>query len=128
MIEKLKQKIQGSYEQGVTVLEAEKLASEFLHAQLQLSEKMRTADLDVRMRKSGLKAIRAAVYIEMATKTDKKPSDAMIDAYVNRNALVQLEQQAYDELEVELNYLRNSYDIFNNAHIFFRGVAKGKFE
>lgn len=128
MIEQLKKKIKDAYESGVTVSEAEKLASEFLSAQLEIAELMRKVDLDTRMRKSGLKAVRAAIYLEIATKTDKKPSDSMIEAYVNRNELVQAEQNVYDELEVELNYLRNTYDVFNNAHIHFRAISKGKFE
>lgn len=123
----LQEKIKDSYESGVTAEAAERLAGEFLHAQLVVAEELRQADLDSRMRKSGVKAVRAIIYMEAATKSEKKPSDVLLEHHVNSNELVILEQKLYDEAEVHHIALENYYNIFREAHIFFRGIARGNF-
>lgn len=128
LIAELTQKIKGAYESGVTVGEAEKLASEFLHAQLLIADELKAADLNARMRKTGSKAVRAALYMQEATKGDKKPSDTFIENVINVNDLVQGEQERLDTAEVELDALQNTFNIFREAHIHFRGIAKGRFE
>jgi ABC-type metal ion transport system substrate-binding protein len=128
MYEQLKDKIKAIYESGVSLDEAEKLAAEFLHAQLEVSEDLRKADLDARMRKAGLKAIRAAVYLEEVKKSEKKPSDVLLEAIVNSDKIVNDEQTAFDEAEVNRNQLQTYLDVFREAHIYLRGVAKGRFE
>lgn len=124
----LKEEIKKVYGFGVTLEEAEKLAAKFLHAQFEVSEQLKSANLNSRMRKSGIKSIRAAVYLEAATKTEKKPSDTYLDALVNSDKLVSGEQEALDTSEVLHQSLQNYFDIFKEGHIFFRGVAKGRFE
>jgi len=125
--EDLQKKIQTSYEEGITQLEAEKLAGEFLNAQLIVSNELRNSDLDTRMKKAGLKAVRAAVYKEEATKGDKKPTEAMLTALVDSNSVVQGEQDSYDAAEVEKDNLERYYNIFREAHLHFRTIAKGQF-
>lgn len=127
LCESLEQKIKSSYESGTTIEEAEKLAAEFLGAQMRVSTELATSDLDSRMRKSGVKAIRAAIYMDAATKDPKKPSDVMLQAIVDLNEVVQAEQAEYDKKEVNKSELERLYDIFVNAHIYFRSVAKGNF-
>lgn len=124
----LESKIQEAYTKGVTLEEAERLAAEFLHAQLWISAQLKKADLDSRMKKSGVKAIRAALYLETVKSSDKKPTEAAIDATLNSNELVIGEQRLLDEAEVDKAELERYYDVFANAHIFFRGVSKGRFE
>lgn len=124
----LEGKIQKSYEEGVTMEEAEKLAGQFLHSQMQVSEELKAKDLDARMRKSGLKAVRAAIYMEAATKDPKKPSDVMLEAIVNLNDVVQAEQNSFDSSESEKDNLERYFSIFQAAHVHFRTVAKGRFE
>lgn len=124
----LEKDIKSAYEEGVTLEQAERLAAKFLHAQLQVSALLQPADLDSRMRKSGLKALKAAVYLEAATKGDKKPSDVLLNALVDSDKLVQGEQDAFDGAEVSRDTLERYYNIFKEAHVYFRGVAKGRFE
>lgn len=126
--QELTDKIKNTYEEGVTLEQAEKLAGEFLHAMLIVSEELRNADLDSRMKKTGVKAIKSAVYMEAATKTDKKPSDTFLDAVVNMDKLVMDEQKCFDEAEVEKDALQNHLNIFREAHLHFRTIAKGRFE
>ncbi len=120
----LEAKIQAAYEESITIEEAEKLAAEFLHAQLRVAEALRVASLDARMRKQGVKAIRAAMYLEEVRKTEKKPSDVMLDALVTSNEIVGGEQTAFDTAEVEAEALQNYLRIFEAAHVFFRQISK----
>lgn len=125
--EDLKNIIRSFYEEGVTVPQAEKYAALFLHAQMQVAEGLQQADLDARMKKTGLKTIKAAVFLDGIKGQDKKPSDSLLTAKVDVNELVQSSQTTLDDAEVHRDLLKSYYDIFLNAHIFLRGVAKGNF-
>lgn len=124
----LEAEIERTYTEGATLEEAERLAAKFLSAQLAVSGELKKADLDSRMRKSGVKAIRAALYLEIVSKSDKKPTEAQISALIDSDQLVTDEQLEYDRAEVDKAELERYYDIFVNSHIYFRGIAKGKFE
>lgn len=128
LLQELETEIVNAYESGTTVLEAEKLAAKFLHAQMQISSSLRTSDLDARMRKSGLKTMRSAIYLDIVQKNEKKPTEAQITAMIDTNELVSGEQERLDSAEVDRDELERYYNIFGNAHIFFRGVSKGRFE
>jgi hypothetical protein len=67
-ITQLETKIQKSYEEGITLEDAEKLAAEFLHAMMQISQQLKSLDLDARMKKAGLKSIKAATYLSIGLK------------------------------------------------------------
>lgn len=124
----LEDKIKNVYEAGVTMDEAEKLAAEFLHAGLVISSRLKNADLDRRMRKSGLRALRSALRIKEVQGTEKKPTESMLDAIIDTNELVQKEQDAFDTAEVDKEELERLFNTFREAHIYFRSVARGKFE
>lgn len=126
--EELTNQIKSTYTEGTTLDEAEKLAAKFLHAQLMVSEQLSKADLDARMKRTGVKAVKAAVYMAEATKSEKKPTEAMLSALIDSNELVAEEQNAYDEAEVLKNSLENYFLIFKEAHIYYRGISKGRFE
>jgi len=127
LLKSLEDKIVASYEEGVTAEQAEKLAGEFLYGQLKVSQALKDADLDSRMKKSGLKAVKASAYMEAASKGDKKPTEAAIAAMVDTNKLVSDEQDRFDTAEVERDELERYYNIFINAHVHFRSIAKGSF-
>lgn len=120
-------KIRESYELGVTTVEAEKLAAEFLFAQIQVSTDLAKLDLDARMRKSGVKAVRSAVRSEEVKKHEKKPTESALEDVVNLNEIVQAQQDALDTAEVSRDELERMYSIFREAHLYFRGIAKGSF-
>lgn len=119
--------IQAAYEESVTMDKAERLAGRFLHGMILATDEIRVVDLDARMRKSGVKAIRAAVYLEEVRKNEKKPSDVLLDALVNSSREVQAAQDALDNAEVLRDQLQNYYNIFNQAHVFFRQTSKASF-
>lgn len=120
--------IKNAYESGVTIDEAEKYAPQFLYAQIQLSAALKEQDLNVRMRKTGLKALRAAVYMDKATATDRKPSDSLLEAHVNMSEAVVKEQNEFDAEDVTREELQNQFNICKEAHIFFRGISKGRYD
>lgn len=128
LVEELTAAIQSSYEQGVTMEEAEKLAAKFLYGQIQVAEKLQVANLDSRMKKTGVKAIRAGVYMAEATRSDKKPSDVLLGALVDQAEAVITAQDLFDKAEVENDMLENYFNIFREGHIYFRGVSRGRFE
>lgn len=128
LCEELTKDIQDAYEQGVTLEQAERLAAKFLGAQITVGEELRKCDLDARLKKSGLKAAKAAVYLDEATKDVKKPSDVMLGALVDSNELVLGEQKRLDEAEVLRDELQNYLNVFRDGHIYYRSLAKGRFE
>lgn len=124
----LETRISAAYENMPTLDEAEKLALYFLEARLVVGGQLRKVSLDARMRKTGLKAIKAAVFLEAATGTEKKPTDSVLTALVDRSELVQGEQKAFDVAEVDTSDLQNLLEVTKEAHIFFRGLAKGRMD
>lgn len=128
LAEELTSEITAAYEESVTIPQAEKLAAKFLSAQMKIATELAIADLDARMKKAGAKRIRAAVYYNEATKDAKKPSDAFLQAIVDASEIVEGEQKSLDEAEVDRDLLENYFSIFREAHIYFRGIAKGRFD
>lgn len=124
----LEEKIKQSFNEGVTLPEAEKLAGEFLHAQLIVSSELTKADLDSRLRKTGVKSIRAAIYLDIVRQADKKPTEMQLTSMLDSDKIVLSEQEAFDTAEVQRDELERYYSIFQNAHIHYRSVAKGRFE
>lgn len=117
--------IQKTYTEGVTLDEAERLAGNFLHATMQVSSELSRADLDARTRKSGVKAVRAAIYLNIVQGAEKKPTEAQITATIDTDTLVSQEQDALDNAEVLKAELERFYDIFNSAHVYFRQISRG---
>lgn len=123
----LAQDIQNAYEQSVTMEDAEKLATKFLSAQINLVAKLQESDLDARMKKQGTKAIRGQVYLDRASKGDKKPTEATLASMIETNDLVKAEQQQFDVAENKSDYLKNLLSVCKEAHIHFRTIARGQF-
>lgn len=126
--EELESKIKEIYDSGISLEDAERLSAKFIHGMMLVSEELKAASLDARMRKSGMKALRAALYLSEVQKGDKKPTEAMLTAILDSNEVIQHEQQLLDEAEVNKEDLERKYDISLNGHIYTRGVAKGRME
>lgn len=119
--------VERAYEQGIGLDEAERLASKTLGVQLHIAEQLAIADLDARMKKNGLKAIKAAVYMEAATRGDKKPSDSFLENVVTLDTNVTSQQDIFDRADAYKQSLETYMGIFRDAHIHFRTLAKGAF-
>jgi hypothetical protein len=127
-VKDLKQEIVKAYEQGVTIVEAERLAALTLHARLLLSDEIKVIDLDAKMRRNGVKSVRANAYMEELSKHDKKPAEGFLENAVNLNQEVLNEEISFFEVESERNRLESYLDIFKDAHLYFRQICKGTFE
>lgn len=123
--QELEELIQNAYTESITLDQAEKLAGNFLHATLQVSSELSKADLDARTRKSGTKAVRAALYLDVVQNSNKKPTEAQIVALIETDTLCSKQQDRLDSAEVLKAELERFYDIFNQAHIYFRQISKG---
>lgn len=123
----LEKDIRKAYEESPTMEEAEKLAAKFLSAQIILAGELAACDLDARMRKAGLKRVKAAVYSDAVGRSDKKPTEATLASIVDMNELVEGEQAAFDAAEVHTEQLKNYLNIMREAHVYFRQVSKGSF-
>lgn len=123
----LEQVLANAYEQNTTLDEAERLAARFLVAALQVSRVLRDVDLDSRVRKTGVKALRAALYLNAIEGKDKKPTEGQLTALIESDQMVEAEQKAFDQAEVDREELKRMYETFQAAHIHFRNLAKGAF-
>lgn len=121
---KLEVKIQAAYEESLTIPEAEKLATEFLAAQMRIVSELARADLDRRMRKRGVKTLRSAARVAEVKRHDKKPTESALEDAVNLDPIVQEQEKQFDEAEVNKEQLSNYLGVFQESHIHFRGVAK----
>lgn len=124
----LKKDIQRAYAEGVTILAAEKLASKTLLARMALADAIQVLDLDARMKRQGVKAERGSLYSSIVAESEKKPTETAIESMINTSLTVVAAEQTYAEADTSKDRLHTYSDIFKDAHIFFRSVAKGTFE
>lgn len=120
--------VQRAYEEGTPIEEAERLAAKFLGAQMKVAEELAAVDLDSRMKKNGLKATKSAVYMAAATAGEKKPSEGFLENTVNLDSGVAQAQERFDTADARKEALTIYLGIFKDAHIYFRGIAKGRYE
>ena len=124
----LKSIIETAYNEGVSVMEAEKLAAKTLVVRLELSQELKVVDLDSRMKKHGVKVTRADAYMSEIKKHDKKPVESFLEAAVTMDGNVIEAEHDYAKADVQKEMIQNYLDIFKDAHIYFRGIAKGTYE
>ena len=120
--------IQTAYDEGVSMEHAERLAARCLGVQLKIAEQLSVSDLDGRMKKNGLKTMKANAYMKNATATEKKPTESMLDAMVTQDKDVANSAELYERADAKTASLTIYLGIFKDAHIYFRGIAKGRFE
>jgi hypothetical protein len=127
--DELKQIIVDAYEINTTMMAAEKYAALFLSAQMEVSEQLRSSELDRRMRKRGLKAIKSAVRTEAikSSSDGRKPTEGVLEDIVNLSSLVASQEEEFDTSEVNSEALERDYNIFREAHLYFRTISKGTF-
>lgn len=128
--EELENDIKNAYEKGVGPDEAERLAAKFLLAQLSAGQELSNLDLSARMKKTGLKACKAEAYLQYAKVTGdaKKPTEAALSAMIDSDKTVLEEQDGLDKAEVQRDLLENYLAVFQEAHLYYRALLKGKFE
>lgn len=106
---------------SISFPEAEKRASEFLEAQAKITNIRHMLSEE----KIKLLSTQTAVYAEELSKgtgktvTENKTTAEASKAYISA-------REDFERIENDLAYLRAYYDIFQNAHVFYRQMAKGE--
>jgi hypothetical protein len=124
----LKATIDRIYNEGCTIIEAERLAARTLSIRLDISDRIKEVDLDARMKRHGVKAIRAQAYMDELVKYDKKPAEGLLDHAVNLSELVSAAEGLYSSADTEVDRLKAYLDVFKDAHLYFRNIARGTYE
>ena len=106
---------------SISMPEAESRAGAFLLIMAHIT--------DIRHELNGMKikalSIQSAVYADVISKgefktvTENKIAAEASTAYIDA-------REELENLENDTSYLKTYYDIFNNAHIFYRTMAKGE--
>ncbi len=123
--EELVEIVKAAYVTGTTMEEAERHAARFLEAQLSIASNLATLDLSARMKKNGMKAARAQCYITECSATEKKPSDTFLEQKVQLDPFVCKAVDLFETADARRENLAIYLGIFKDAHVFFRGIAKG---
>lgn len=101
--------------------EAERRAGEFLVAMAQITEYRHVFSED----KIRLTSLQTAVYAEqMSLGVAKTVTENKLNAEASKDYTAAREE--LERTENDLSYLKAYYDIFNNAHVFYRNMAKGE--
>lgn len=106
---------------SISLPEAERRAGEFMVAMAKITDVRHVLGEDEIKRTSVLAAIRADL---MGKVTGKTVSEK--EAQIEADAEYIEARTAYEGIRNDLAYLKANYDIFNNAHIFYRTMAKGE--
>lgn len=106
---------------SISIPEAERRAGEFLTALATITDWRHAFSED----KIRLLSVQTAVYAEelgkgtAKTVTENKMTAEASPAYTEA-------REAYERIENDIAYLKAYYEIFNNAHLFYRQMAKGE--
>ena len=104
---------------SISFTEAERRAGEFLHAMARITDWKHTLSAKT----VRILSIQTAVYSEQMSKgTAKTVTENKLTAEASPEYVEAREEVEY--LQNDVSYLRAYYDIFNNAHIFYRNMAK----
>lgn len=106
---------------SVSVVEAEKRASQFLEAMAAI------VDWKHEFKKSkigNLSIERATFAQELAKGTGKTVTENKTTAEASN--VYQKAREALEDIENDISYLQGYYEIFSAAHVFYRQLAKGE--
>ena len=105
---------------SISYTEAERRAGEFLSAMATITNFRHLLSTD----KIRLLSVQTAVYAEQMLKgTAKTVTENKLTA--EASAEYTKAREDLEHIENDLSYLKSYYEIYNNAHIFYRAMAKG---
>lgn len=105
---------------SISYTEAERRAGEFLSAMATLSDYKHILSED----KIRLLTVQTVTYAsEMSKGTAKTVTENKLSAEASGEYIKAREE--LERIENDISYVKAMYDVFNNAHIFFRTMAKG---
>lgn len=107
---------------SLSTIESERRAGEFLGAMAYITNLRHILSKD----KIRLLSVQTAVYAEQLSKGTAK---TMTENKVTAEASIEYmeSREELENAENDLSYLKAYYEIFNNAHVFYRNLAKGDY-
>jgi hypothetical protein len=106
---------------SVSYTEAEKRAGEFLSAQATITNWRHMLSSE----KIKLTSVQTAIFSTLMAKgTAKTVTENKLMAEADPEYIKVREE--LESVENDLSYLKSYYDIFNNAHIFYRNLSRGE--
>ena len=104
---------------SISYVEAERRAGEFLVAMAKVTDLKHIFSKE----KIAQLSLQTATYAnEMSKGTSKTVTENKLNAEASE--AYTLAREALEEIENDIAYLKTYYEIFNNAHIFFRNLSK----
>lgn len=109
---------------------AELTASLCLEAQKQLAEFLSDSELLSKEKKSEVERIESEryFYYKENKKSDEKMTDVALNRLVAKDSEVVSAKKEQYQAEADFNKYKNLFGVLKDAHIFFRGLAKGNNE
>lgn len=105
---------------SISYTEAEKRAGSFIEVQSWITNVIHILSAE----KIKLLSVQTATYAqEMSKCTAKTVTENKLTTEASAEYVKARED--FESLENDLRYFKSHYEIFNNAHIFYRGMAKG---
>jgi len=104
---------------SISYTEAERRAGEFLVAQAKVTDLKHIFSKE----KIAQLSLQTATYAnEMSKGTSKTVTENKLNAEASEAYIAV--RESLEEIENDIAYLKTYYEIFNNAHIFFRNLSK----
>ena len=105
----------------VSAVEAERRASEFLEALASIT----TWKYEFSKEKIKLLSVQTAVYAEqLAAGTGKTVTENKVSAEASKEYTEA--RELFEFIENDINYLKSFYEIFMNAHLFYRQLSRNE--
>ena len=123
--------IENAYKAHVTLPEAERLASKFLYFMNIIANELKNVGLDAAMRKNGLDDIHNALRIDLRSKYkggNGGTSEPTIEAMIETDQTYRDHRTSLNITKNEKDFLESKFKTAETSHIFFRGIAKGKYD
>ncbi len=115
-------------EVGVDSSTADALAADFALARLAAIEVRKEIELKAKLKKTSVEAVRGSIYLDIVSKSEKKPTESMLEHILNTDKIVVGEENSLAKLEVETKALTEYADIFKDMHILCRKKVDGNDE
>jgi hypothetical protein len=112
-------------------VQAELTAALILEAQKELSEFLADAELISKERKAEVERVEAEQYFLYKNKREglggeSKITDTALNRMVAKDKLVLMAKKEQYEAESDFSKYKNLFGMLKDAHVFFRGLSKGK--
>jgi len=126
LINKISKELKIAHSQKYDATQAELTAALVLDAQKELSEFLSDAELISKEKKAEVERVEAERYYFYKENSESKTSDVALTRLVSKDELVLTAKKEQYSAESDFSKYKNLFGMLKDAHVFFRGLAKGK--